>query len=325
MWCRVWWGLLIILLGSVCAGCAAVLQALAARSLPDDGRGLRVGLVLDLFRRWRFIVGIGLDLCSFAASTIALRVLPVFLVQAVVAANLAVTAVVAWYVLGTRLRRTELGAVLAVCVGLGVLGLSAAPQSPQHGSTALHFGLLGSVAVIALLGVGASRLPGRWNAAALGLLAGLAFGLVNLCSRVLPNFSLSVLVGQPTLWAMPAAGLCALLFLNTAFQRESVVAASAGTILGQTIFPAAVGLFALGDHTRNGFAPPAIAGFAVALAGTLLLTRFGDLAEDDRAPSPTSAADHTTSSAPAATAAKPSAPRAPEPDLPSPASSTLPP
>jgi hypothetical protein len=295
-----WWGLLIVLLGSVCSGSAAVLQALAARSIPDQGRGLRAGLILDLFRQWRFIAGIGLDLCSFVASAAALRVLPVFLVQAVVAANLAVTALVAWKVLGTRLRRIEVGAVLAVCAGLAALGVSAAPQSPQHGTTALHFGLLGAVGVIVLLAVGASRLPGRWNATALGLLAGFSFGLVNLCSRVLPSFSPAALVGEPALWAMPVAGLCALLFLNTAFQRESVVAASAGTILGQTIFPAAVGLFALGDHTRDGFALPAVVGFVVALAGTLLLTRFGDIAEDSRAPSSATSAPHDASPAPQA-------------------------
>jgi drug/metabolite transporter (DMT)-like permease len=301
MWCLVWWGILIVLAGSVCSGCAAVFQALAARSIPDDGKGLRAGLVLDLVRRWRFLVGIALDLCSFAAATVALRVLPVFLVQAVVAANLAVTAIVAWYMLGTHLRRAELVSVVAVCVGLAGLAVSAAPQSPQHGTTALHFGLLGAVAALVLLGLGASRLPGRWNAAALGLLAGFAFGLVNLCSRVLPNFEPGVLLTAPTFYAMPLAGLCALLFLNTALQRESVVAASAGTILGQTIFPAAVGLVALGDHTRDGLMPLAIAGFVVALVGTLLLTRFGDLSEDEGRAA-RSAAPEGTDSEPAAAA-----------------------
>lgn len=277
-----WWGLLVVAVGSVCAGCAAVLQAIAARAVPETGRGLRPGLVLDLFRKWRFVAGIALDLCSFAAATAALRVLPVFLVQAVIAANLAVTALVAWRVLGTRLRPREVYAVVAVCLGLAALGLSAAPQSPQRGSEALHYGLLGAVAAIALLGLGAARLPGRSSAAALGLLAGFAFGLVNLCSRTLPGFAPLLLVTQPTFWAMPAAGLCALLFLNTALQRESVVAASAGTILGQTVFPATVGLVAFGDHTRAGFAPLAVAGFVVAICGTLLLTRYGDLAEDDQ-------------------------------------------
>jgi drug/metabolite transporter (DMT)-like permease len=276
-----WWGLLVVLVGSVCSGCAAVLQALAARSIPDTGQGLRAGLIIDLFRQWRFIAGIALDLCSFAAATVALRVLPVFLVQAVVAANLAVTALVAWRILGTRLRRIEVGAVVAVCLGLAALGLSAAPQSPDRGTSSLHFGLLGAVVALILLGLAAARLPGRYSALGLGLLAGFAFGLVNLCSRVLPGFTPALLVGQPTLWAMPVAGLCALLFLNTALQRESVVAASAGTILGQTIFPTVVGLVALGDHTRTGLAPVAIVGFAIAIGGTLFLTRYGDLAEDN--------------------------------------------
>jgi hypothetical protein len=32
----------------------------------------------------------------------------------------------------------------------------------------------------------------------------------------------------------------------------------------------------LGDQIRSGFAPVAVAGFVVALAGALLLTRFGE-------------------------------------------------
>lgn len=281
-----WWGLTLALLGAVCAGCGAVLQALAARSVPDTGSGLRPSLLLDLVRRWQFLAGIGLDILSFLASAAALRVLPIFLVQAAVAANLAVTAVVAWRVLGTRLRRAERIAVLAVCLGLGALGVSAAEQGATHGDTLLHVALLGAVGLVAVLGIGVARVPGRWGAAGLGLLAGFMFGLVNLCSRVLPGFAPSDLIADPAFWAMPCAGLCAMLFYNTALQRESVVAASAGTIVGQTIFPAAVGLALLDDHTRAGFAGMAIAGFAVAVLGTLLLTRFGDLSEDAPAPEP---------------------------------------
>jgi hypothetical protein len=278
------WALALALAGTVCAGTGAVLQALAARAVPQDAAGLRLGLVLDLVRQWRFLAGIGLDLVSFVTSFAALRVLPIFVVQAVVSANLAVTAVVAWRVLGTHLRRVELAAVVAVCLGLAALGLSAAPQGTSHGDTALHVGLLAGVGGIALLGVGGARLPGRWGASALGLLAGFAFGLVNLASRVLPGLAPGELIADPAAWAIPTAGLCAVLFYNTALQRESVVAASAGTILGQTVVPTAVGLALLGDHTRDGYAPLAVAGFVVALVGTLLLARFGDLSEDAPAP-----------------------------------------
>jgi hypothetical protein len=104
-----------------------------------------------------------LDLCSFFTSFVALRVLPIYLVQAVVASNLAVTAVVAWRVLGTHLRWVERGAVVAVCLGLAGLGVSAARQGSSHGDIVLRIGLLVAVGVLALLGVGAARLPGCWG------------------------------------------------------------------------------------------------------------------------------------------------------------------
>lgn len=281
-----WWGLLVALAGAVCAGVGAVMQALAARAVPPSTTGLRFGLILDLVRQWRFLAGIGLDICSFFTSFIALRVLPIFLVQAAVAANLAVTAVVAWRVLGTHLRWVERGAVVAVCFGLAGLGVSAAHQGTSHGDMALHIGLLAAVGAIGLLGIGGARLPGRWGAAALGLLAGFAFGLVNTASRVLPSLAPGALLVDPATWVLPSAGLCAVLFYNTALQREAVVAASAGTIVGQTVFPTVVGLAVLGDDTREGYGPLALAGFVVAVVGTLLLTRFGDLSEDSPAAPP---------------------------------------
>lgn len=281
-----WWGLLLALAGAICAGSGAILQALAARAIPDRGTGLRAGLVLDLVRQWRFLAGIGLDLASFVCSFAALRVLPIFIVQAGISANLAVTALLAWRVLGTHLRWIERGAVLAVCLGLVGLGISAARQGTSHGDVALHIGLLAAVGLLALLGAGAARLPGRWSAGALGLLAGCAYGLINLASRVLPNLSPGGLITDPATWVLPTAGLCAVLFYNTALQRESVVAASAGTIVSQTAFPTAIGLVLLGDDTRAGFRPLAIVGFLLAVIGSLLLTRFGDLSEDSSTTSP---------------------------------------
>jgi drug/metabolite transporter (DMT)-like permease len=275
-----WWGLLLALAGAVCAGSGAVLQALAARAIPDRGTGLHARLVLDLVRQWRFLAGIGLDIVSFFTSFAALRVLPIFIVQAAISANLAVTALVAWRVLGTHLRRIERGAVLAVCLGLVGLGLSATRQGTSHGNTTLHISLLATVGLLALLGVGAARLPGRWSAGALGLLSGCAYGVINLASRVLPSLSPGALISDPATWVIPSAGFCAVLFYNTALQRASVVAASAGTIVSQTVFPAAVGLILLGDATRAGFQPLAIVGFLLAVVGSLLLTRFGDLSED---------------------------------------------
>jgi drug/metabolite transporter (DMT)-like permease len=274
----VWWGVLVALAGAVCSGVAAVMQALAARAVPDAGRGVHVRLLLDLVRQWRFWVGLGLDLASFVATFAALRVSPVFLVQTATSANLAVTALVAWRLLGTHLGRVEKGAVVAVCAGLVLLGLFAGHQGPSHGDTLLHVLLLVAVGVLAVAGAFAGRLPRRIGGAALGLLAGCGFGLTSLASRVVDPSSVGSLVTDPAVYALPTAGFLAFLFYATALQRESVTAATAGTVVGQTLFPGLVGLLVLGDEVSAGV--PALLGFLVTIAGALTLARFGDVSED---------------------------------------------
>jgi drug/metabolite transporter (DMT)-like permease len=274
----VWWGVLVALAGAVCSGVAAVMQALAARAVPDAGRGVHLHLFLHLVRQWRFWAGLGLDLASFAATFAALRVSPVFLVQSATSANLAVTALVAWRVLGTHLGRIEKAAVVAVCAGLILLGLFAGHQGPSHGDTVLHVLMLVAVGVLGVAGMFAGRLPRRAAGTSLGLLAGCGFGLTSLASRVVDPSSVYALATDPAAYVLPTAGFLAFLFFATALQRESVTAATAGTVVGQTVFPGLIGLLVLGDEVSS--ATPALIGFLVTIAGALTLARFGDVSED---------------------------------------------
>jgi drug/metabolite transporter (DMT)-like permease len=275
-----WWGLAAALAGSVCSGFAAVVQAIAARSVADRGRGLHPSLLVALFTRRLFLLGIGLDLLGFVGTFAALRSLPLFLVQAITAANLVVTALAARWILGTRLTRVEWVTIVAVCVGLSFLGLSASSSASAPSGPALHIGLLVAVGVLAVLGFLAGRLPRRQSAAALGLLAGFGFGLSSLASRVLTDFAPLDLLRDPAMYTLPASGLAAFLFFATALQRESVTAATAGTVVGQTVLPALVGVLVLGDQTRAGFLWVGVVGFVIATAAALMLARFGDLTED---------------------------------------------
>ncbi|MFH9369187.1 hypothetical protein [Streptomyces anulatus] len=47
-------------------------------------------------------------------------------------------------------------------------------------------------------------------------------------------------------------GATGFLFLTSAFQHRSVSVATAGTVLGETIGPALVGVIRLGDRPRGG-------------------------------------------------------------------------
>ncbi|MDX3483680.1 hypothetical protein [Streptomyces scabiei] len=131
-------GVVFALCAAVCMGTATVLQALGARrTAVDDCRG-RGRTVVEVLRGWPFLAGAGLDTAGFAAQVVALRLVPLFLVEAAVAASLAVTAVGGTAVLGLRLRRAEWGAVALVCLGLATLAVSAGRTGDGHGDTGLR-------------------------------------------------------------------------------------------------------------------------------------------------------------------------------------------
>ncbi|WP_064744278.1 DMT family transporter [Actinomadura oligospora] len=269
------WSLLGALAAACCFGVATVLEAVAARTTtPSEGVDPR--LLVRLAANVPFMTGIGLDLLGFGLELAALRSLPLFVVQAIIAAALAVTAVVAGPVLKVRLRGAEWAAVLAVCAGLALLGSSAGREGPSHIGPAFHWTLLGCALVLLVAGAMAGRLTGTARSVTLGLVAGLGFGVVALAARVLTSLNPVDLLTDPAAYALAAAGVAALLFYATALQRGSVTSTTAAMVVAETVVPAAVGVVLLGDHTRPGLGPVAATGFVVAVAATLVLARFGE-------------------------------------------------
>ncbi|MFD9190621.1 hypothetical protein ACFWCA_20600 [Streptomyces phaeochromogenes] len=278
---------------AVCFGTATVLQAIAARAAargPESpgssagspggassgASGVDAALMLRALREWRYIAGLALDGVGFVLQIAALRSLPIYTVGAALAASLAVTAVVAAWLLHVRLSGLEWGAVAVVCAGLAMLGLASGEEGDKAGSTALKYAMLGTAVVVLLLGALAGRLPDRGRALALGLGAGFGFGVVEVSVRLIDGLTPSVLFTNPATYALLLGGGAAFLLLTSALQRGSVTTATAGLVIGETIGPAVVGVVWLGDRTREGLAWLAVLGFAVAVAGALALARFGE-------------------------------------------------
>lgn len=263
---------------AVCYGVASVLQAIGARSTHDTGT-VDPRLLARLLRNTPFVVGMLLDVTGGVLQFVALRTLPLFLVQATQAANLAVTAVVAVPVLGARLAARHWWAVAAVTAGLVLLASSAGAENAREPSLGFRLALLVCVAVLAVAGLLAGRIGGAGStlgSSTLGGVAGLGFGLTALAARSLTNLSPLHLVRDPAVYAIIGGGVVAFLFFATGLQRGSVTAVSAAVVVGETAMPALVGILALDDHTRPGFAPVAILGFLFAVVGALALSRFGE-------------------------------------------------
>ncbi|HVW42716.1 MAG TPA: hypothetical protein VHC18_15325 [Amycolatopsis sp.] len=272
-----WWGLVCALVAAVAYGVASVLQAVAARAVDDDGgSGVDPRLLFRVLRQWRYVLGLSMDTLGFLAQLVALRVLPLFVVQAALAGSLAVTAVAAIGI-GARLRGREWGAIVVVCAGLALLGVSAQSEGSEPVGLGVHVALAVATVVVAGAGALAGRAPERVRTPALGLVAGLGFALVALAGRVLDTSSVVAVLTDPAAYTIAAAGVVAMLFFASALQRGDVTTATALMVVGETVLPSVIGVALLGDATRPGFAPVAVTGFALAVAAALALARFGEL------------------------------------------------
>jgi drug/metabolite transporter (DMT)-like permease len=264
-------------------GVATVLQAMAVRaaSRPAGSQGTGAfaavdpGLVVRMFRQWRFVASLGLDMLGFVAQLVALNRLPLFAVQAMIAANLAVTAVVASWLIGVSLGWREWAAVSGVIVGVGLLGSSAGAEGASRVGNTFKLALIVAVAGIGLLGLAAARLPNPIRTPLLGATAGLGFGVLAVAARVLNGFMPLHLIHDPAAYALAAAGIVSFLFYASALEGGSVTVAVAAVVLVETLPPAAVGITLLGDKTRHGMAGVAIAGFVLAVICAVQLARFG--------------------------------------------------
>jgi uncharacterized membrane protein YfcA len=115
----------------------------------------------------------------------------------------------------------------------------------------------------------------------LGVIAGFGYGLIGIAARVLTGFAPLVLLRDPAAYAVAAAGIVSFMFYATALEGGSVTVATAAVVLAETLPPAVIGVVFLGDKTRPGMGPAAVAGFMLAVASAVMLARFGEAEHAD--------------------------------------------
>jgi drug/metabolite transporter (DMT)-like permease len=254
-------------------GVAAILQALAADRTADRG-GLDPQLLVRLLRQPVFVAALVLNLAGFGLHVTALQELPLFLVQAVIAASVAVTAALSVRVFRAPLTGRQWVSVGLACLGLALLAPSAESGAAETAHAGERIALAAVVVGTAAAGALAGRLQGPPAAVVLGLLGGVGFGVVAVAGRLLPSLAPLDLLTEPLFYVLLAAGTIAFLLYSTAMQRASVTTATAANVVTQTAVPALVGILLLGDRVRDGFGVVAVLGFLLALAGALGLARF---------------------------------------------------
>jgi hypothetical protein len=283
-------GLVTAVAASACYGTGSVLQAVGSRR--SARREIAAGSttattayggpsLLSTAKAavtWEFLLGSVLDAAGFGLGALAARLLPLFLSQTVISANLVITAVLGIKLLGVRLNRLEWASIAVVCAALVLLAGAAGHEGSGRTPIATHWWLL-AISVL-LIGGGflAVRLMGAKAAILAGLLSGLGFGAVGVGVRVLNGvrpLDSGALLTDPALYALVISGVGGMYLHTVALQIGSVNGATAALVVGETVVPGLLGVVWLGDASRPGYAWAALVGFVLAVTGAVAVARFG--------------------------------------------------
>ncbi|WP_445166983.1 hypothetical protein ACTXG7_24665 [Mycolicibacterium sp. Dal123E01] len=284
-------GVVAALLACVGYGVSSVLQAYGSRKSAAAARdrgatghvtatgGPTLLSTLHAALTTAFIIGIVLDVVGFVGSAVSARLIPLFLSQTIISANLIVTAVLGIAVLGIGLRTRDWIAIATVIVSLFVLGLGAGERG-HHDNPDLfiHWVVLGVSVLILLGGIALTRFLGARSAVMAGLIAGVLFGMLAIGVRILhgiDHFQPWVILADPAAYTVVIAGIGGFYLHTVALQLGSVNGATAALVVGETVVPGIVGVVFLGDTSRPGLAWVVVLGFIGAVVGAVAVAVFG--------------------------------------------------
>ena len=263
----------------VVAAGEVVQQRMAVQAPPQDNLSPR--LLLWLVRRPRWLAGVGGTFAGDSIFSAAVHAGSVVLVEAVFTIRLVFALVFAALFGRRRVPARDLLGALAVTGGLVGFLLLARPQAgtatPPDGRWALGGGAVAIVA--ALLAILGSRLRRTRRALALGLAAGVVFGLqASLMKRaveVLTHGGVGALLTTWSGYTVVVVALGGMLLVQSAFSAAPLAASYPAVVIGQLVSSMAIGLTVLGGTIRLGPVSLGAAGgaFLLLVGGVLVLSR----------------------------------------------------
>jgi hypothetical protein len=258
-------GILFAAVAMVLNSCGALLQAEGAR---------RATRTKPAAIQPRYLAGVLLDLVAWGFAVMALRVLPVFAVQALIGGTIALTAVVSARLIGARLPMATRLAVTACLAGLVLVAASAGSEQPPVHRPGVDVVLLAS---LLLLAVGVLVLRQGKHAWPLAVVSGLGFGggavSVRAAHVQTGDVDLALLLGQPSTYLVVGFWLVGMVGYTAALSRGDVGAVTAVFTVTEVLVPGMVGIWLLGDPVRPGWGWVLAFGLAAALAGTVVIAK----------------------------------------------------
>jgi drug/metabolite transporter (DMT)-like permease len=261
------------LLAALLIGTGFVLQQNMAQR-ESDARFLSLRLIIDLFHKPRWLLGIGCMVAGQILAAWSIGNLPLAFVEPLLATNLVFALVLAVPIAKAQLRFWEITGALVLCSGVALLSVSrsAKPIGLSFGSFS-HWPAAGAIAFIALVCVQAGRRrPGRGRAMLTGLAAGLVFGIQDALTRqTLQALHVGGFSGVLSTWApyaLVGAGATGIWLMQSAFSAGPLNVSLPAISAGEPVVGILLGVVVFGDRIQD--TPGELAIYAGGLAALVI-------------------------------------------------------
>ena len=256
---------------ALCNGTTAVLQKISADKHKNVNT-LDARLMWRLFQDKPYITGVLLDLLGWVFTLIAVQYLPLFLVGAIIASGIIVTALIEQLFLHQRISFKSYAAIIIILIGLVLLSLASSSEKSKPISDLTKYIILSIPIPIAVISYVLARRKNYQVTILLGILSGIAFSGTSIVGRIF-RFSHPIwhTIYSPLILSILASGVLGLLLFSIALQRAKATIINATMSTSQTIVPAIIGIAFFGDLARNGMWYLVIVGTIVALMGATIL------------------------------------------------------
>jgi drug/metabolite transporter (DMT)-like permease len=268
------------LLAAVLLGVGFVLQQYAAEQEPES-RFLRLGILTDLLRKPRWLLGIGCMVAGYVLAAWSIDHLELTLVEPLLTTYLIWALVLAVPLSRQSVKLGEVIGALILIIGVGLVSASRSitPIGLDFGSLS-HWYAAAIIAGIAFVAVAIGhRRSGQVRATLTGLAAGLVFGIQDALTRQtltgLQGNSWTVLFTTWSTYALIGAGIVGIWLMQNAFSAAPLHASLPGVAAGEPLAGIALGILVFGDRVQitPGLLAIEAGGIAALIVGVVAVAR----------------------------------------------------
>lgn len=277
-------GVVLAVLAAGANAVGSVLQRAGARTQPEGSR-LTPTMLVRLFRRPAWPVGVLATFAGLVLQVLALANAPIVVVQCLLVSELGFVLLLSSFVFRTRLPVVEWVALGGLGAGVALLLLTLSPRDGDADVPALGWIVGGALTMVAVgvLMVAGSRHEHASRAACFGVAAGMWFGftavLVNGITSAFTHGIAAVFTAWQT-YAMLVAGPAGFLLLQKALRAGPLVASQPGLTLANPLVALGWGIVVFGERVHGGaWILGELAGAALIVLCTVQLARSAVLDE----------------------------------------------